>query len=634
MTAAPIGRTLALARPGAGRLVLASVLGAGAVGAAIGLMGTSAWLISRAAQHPPESVLAIAIVGVQFFGLSRGFLRYGERLVGHAAAFRVLADLRVRIYRSLEALAPSGLPAFRRGDLLARMVGDVDSLQDLLLRVVPPFLVALLAGTGVVVLVTWILPAAGLILLAALLLGATACPWLTGVLARRREARLAGARGDLATAVVDLVDGAAELVVYGATDRQLAQIKASDGELTRLAAAASTTAGIGLGLTTLLAGLATWGAVMVGVPAVHAGRMNGVLLAVIALVPLAAFELVATLPAATQALQRAREAAGRVFAVTDAPVPVVEPADPGRLPAAPHGLTLRSVWAAYPTAPSPALRGIDLCLEPGRRVAIVGASGAGKSSLAAVLVGFLPYQSGSAVLDGGGPPGIELDRLTGEQVRSVVGLVGQEAHLFDTTLAENLRIGRRDATDAELVAALSRVGLRGWLDGLPRGLTTRVGRDGSRLSGGQRQRVVVARALLADFPVLVLDEPVEHLDPLAADAMTADLLALTAGQATIFVTHRLAGLEAVDEILVMAGGEVVERGTHDELLALGGGYCERWWEEMRTERWGTGQWGTGQWGTGQWGTGQWRIGDPPGAADQCTPSAPGGLASDEGNITQ
>ncbi|MGA8368941.1 MAG: thiol reductant ABC exporter subunit CydC [Acidimicrobiales bacterium] len=576
---APVARTLGIVRPAAGRLVLASLLGAGAVGAAIGLMGTSAWLISRAAQHPSESVLAVAIVGVQFFGLSRGFFRYGERLVGHDAAFRALADLRVRVYRSLEGLAPSGLPAFRSGDLLARVVADVDSLQDLMLRVMPPFVIAVTVGTATVALVWWLLPAAGLVLLASLLLAAILCPYLTGMLARRREALSAAARGELTASVVDLIDGASELIVYGATDAQLDRIGLADAELTSIAAASATTTGIGLGLTTLFAGLATWGGLVVGVPAVHAGHLDGVYLAVIALVPLAAFELVVNLPVATQALQRTRRAAARVFALTDAPVPVVDPAVPVSLLGSPYGLEARSVWAGYPGDRSPVLRGVDLTLDPGQRVAVIGASGAGKSSLAATLLRFLPYQSGSVWLEK-----TELDRLAGDDVRKVLGLVGQEAHMFDTTLAENLRIGKRSASDAALKEVLIRVGLADWLHDLPKGLETYVGRNGGRISSGQRQRVAVGRALLADFPVLVLDEPVEHLDPLAADAMTADLLTLTSGRSTVLITHRLAGLESVDEILVMAEGEVVERGTHDELLALGGRYCELWWDEMRTER--------------------------------------------------
>lgn len=576
---APIQRALGIVRPAAPRIVLASMCGTGAVVAGIGLLGTAAWLISRAAQHPSEAALGIAIVGVQFFGLSRGFFRYGERLVGHDAAFRVLADLRVRVYERLEQLAPSGLPAFRHGDLLARVVHDVDSMQDLIIRVIPPFFIAITAGVATVAVMWWMLPSAGLILAVTLLLAATVVPWLTSVLSRRRENRFAGVRGDLAATVVDLVEGAPELVAFGATGAQLASIGANDAELATISAASAGTAGIGLALTTLLAGLACWGCLMVGIPAVISGRLNGTELAVITLIPLAAFELVVGLPVASQALQRARQAAARVFAVLDTPTPIEEPEAPAALPEGPYDLQARSVWAGYPGAAVAAIRGVDLSLPTGRRVAIVGPSGAGKSTLAAVLLRFLPSQAGSVSLNG-----IRLDRLAGEDVRTVVGLVSQEAYLFDTTIAENLWIGRRQATDGQLREVLERVGLTDWLDDLPRGLATEVGRHGARLSGGQRQRIGVARALLADFPVLVLDEPTEHLDPYAADTLTSDLLRVTEGRSLILITHRLAGLESADEILVMDGGRVVERGTHDGLLAQSGRYSNLWWEEMRTER--------------------------------------------------
>jgi ABC-type multidrug transport system fused ATPase/permease subunit len=232
------------------------------------------------------------------------------------------------------------------------------------------------------------------------------------------------------------------------------------------------------------------------------------------------------------------------------------------------------VWASYPGAGRAALRGVDLSLRPGRRVAIVGPSGAGKSTLADVLVRFLPADAGEAMLDG-----VPMERFAAEDVRRVVGLVEQRPHLFDTTLAENLRIGRRSAEDAELEQVLERVGLGPWLDGLPDGLSTEVGPMGTRLSGGQRQRVALARALLADFPVLVLDEPAEHLEPAAADALTADLLEMTEGRAALLITHRLSGLHRVDEIVVLEQGAVVERGTHAGLLELGGRYASLWWDE-------------------------------------------------------
>jgi thiol reductant ABC exporter CydC subunit len=576
---AGIARTLGIARSTRRRLAEASLLGAGAIGASIALMGTSAWLISRAAQHPSEASLTLAIVGVQFFGLSRGFLRYAERLVGHDAALGVLADLRVRVYESLEAIAPAGLPLFRRGDLVARVVDDVDSLQDVPLRVIQPFAVAALVGVATVGVLWWFLPAAGLVVLVALGISATAVPWLTSRLARREESRQATARGELAANVVDLIEGAPELVVMGASDGQVARIREADGRLRSIARRGAGTTGVGLGLTTALAGLASWGALALGVQATHAGKLNGTLLAVLALVPLAAFELVSPLPAATQALQRARVSAGRVFEVMDAPPAVSEPSHPVPVGEGPHIVSLDSAWASYPGAVRAALRGVELELSPRRRVALVGPSGGGKSTLADVLVRFLPTDAGESCLDG-----MPMERLAGDEVRRVVGLVEQHPHLFDTTLAENLRIGRRSATDDELTAVLARVGLDTWLAGLPDGLATAVGPAGGRLSGGQRQRVAVARALLADFPVLVLDEPTAHLEPAAADALTADLLQPAEGRSTLLITHRLAGLEQVDEVVVLAGGRVVERGTHAQLLEAGGLYAALWWEERLHDR--------------------------------------------------
>jgi thiol reductant ABC exporter CydC subunit len=576
---APVGRTLAVARPASRRVAIATLLGAGAIAADIGLLGTAAWLISKAAQHPNEATLAVAIVAVQFFGLSRGFLRYEERLVGHDAAFRLLANLRVRVYERLERLAPSGLPWFRRGDLLARVVQDVDTLQDLVLRVIPPFGIALVVGVSTVVLLWWMLPAAALILAASLILAATLVPWLTGVLTRRREARFAVVRGDLGASMVDLTEGAAELIAFGAAEAHIRTIRNQDAELTAIASASARTAGIGLALTTLLAGLACWGCLMVGIPAVLSGRLGSTELAVITLIPLAAFELVVGLPVATQALQRVRQAAARVFEVLDTPPLILDPEAAASLPGPPYDLEVRSAWAGYPGTASPALGDLDLSLPPGRRVAVVGPSGAGKSTLAAMLVGFLPRRAGSITLCG-----VPTEQFAGDDLRRVVGLVGQDAYVFDTTVAENLRVGRRDATDDQLHDVLDRVGLAAWLRDLPQGLATETGTHGGRLSGGQRQRLAVARALLADFPVLVLDEPAEHLEPAAADALTADLLRVTEGRSLVLITHRLAGLESVDDVLVMEHGRVMQRGTHDELLGQAGRYSDLWWEEMRTER--------------------------------------------------
>ncbi len=573
---APLRRTLALARGARGRLALATLLGAGAVAAAIGLIATSAWLISRSAQHPQESAIAVAIVAVQFFAFARGLCRYAERLVGHDAAFRVLAEIRVGLYRRLERLAPLGTPAFASGDLLARLVHDVDSLQDLLLRVVPPFAIAVLVGAATVALMWLMLPAAGVILLAALLLAGVLVPWLTGRLAARGELRQASARAELTASVVDLIEGAPELAVNGGNPEQLQRALAADSALTGIARTSARTAGVGQGLTSLCCGLAMWGALAAGVAAVHAGRISGVLLAGLALIPLVAFELVAGLPAATQTLQRVRRSAARVLEVMDTPPPVREPEHPHGLPGPPHSLHARDLHFTYPGAAHPALAGVDLDLSPGRRVAVVGRSGAGKSTLAGVLLRFLPYQRGTVTLDG-----VELDELDGDRVREVIGLASQDAHVFDSTLEENLRLARREASREELRTALASVRLLDWAESLPSGLATELGERGARMSGGQRQRLAIARVLLADFPLLVLDEPGEHLDTQTADAIVADLLALTRDRATLLITHRLAGLEEVDEVLVLDRGRVIERGSHGELLARGGRYAALWQQESR-----------------------------------------------------
>jgi thiol reductant ABC exporter CydC subunit len=573
-TPATVRETAEFARPAGRRLALATVLGAGALGAGIGLLATAAWLISRASQHPKESVLAIAIVAVQFFGLSRGLFRYGQRLVGHDAAFRALADLRVRVYARLEALAPAGLPAFRSGDLMARFVHDVESLQDLMVRVISPFAIAILVGAATVAFAWALLPAAGLILLVALGLAGTALPWLTGRLARRSESRQASARGELTAAVVDLVRGAPELSAYGAAERQLERTAAIDRRLGQIALRSARTAGVGQGLATLLPALAMVGSLVVGVAAVRDGRLDVVLLAVIAVVPLAAFELATGLPGATQTLHRVRDSLGRTREVLDAQPVVVDPAVSLPIVDGPAVVRVRGLRCRYREDGPWALDGLDLDLAPGRRVAAVGRSGAGKSTLADVLLRFLPYQAGSVTLGGA-----ELGDLRGDDCRRVIGLLAQDAHIFNGTIEANLRVARREATGEQLRDALTRVRLLEWTDSLPAGLQTEVGEFGGRISGGQRQRLAAARVVLAEFPVLVLDEPGEHLDTETADAIVADLLDADPAQAILLITHRLAGLEAFDEVIVLDAGRAAERGTHTELLANDGAYAAMWRRE-------------------------------------------------------
>ncbi|EDY45224.2 ABC transporter, CydDC cysteine exporter (CydDC-E) family, permease/ATP-binding protein CydC [Streptomyces sp. SPB074] len=350
-------------------------------------------------------------------------------------------------------------------------------------------------------------------------------------------------------------------------------------ELTGIAARASALTAVGDGLMALLTGLTVAGAAAVGANAVADGRLSGVALAVVVLTPLAAFEAVLGLPLAARQRQRVRRGAERVYEVLDAPAPVREPERPAETPGSAFPLRLEGLGARHPGAARPALDGVDLTLAEGRRIAVVGASGAGKTTLAHVLLRFLDTESGTYRL--GDTPAAALD---GDAVRRIVGLCAQDAHVFDSSVRENLLLARKDATEAEVRAALARARLLDWVDTLPQGLGTLVGEHGARLSGGQRQRLALARALLADFPVLVLDEPAEHLDLETADALTSDLLAATEGRTTLLITHRLAGLEgAVDEVVVLDQGRVVQRGDVATLLRTPGPLHRMWRQERATD---------------------------------------------------
>ncbi len=667
-----LARVRAAARGTRGRFALALLLGSLALVSAVGLMAVSGWLISRAAQQPPVLYLMVAVTATRAFGIGRAAFRYAERLVSHDAVLRVLADLRVAVYRRLERLAPAGLGRTRRGDLLSRLVADVDTVQDYFLRWLLPVGSALTVSVASVGFLTWVLPGAGAVLAAGLLVAGVGVPLVSGALARRAERRLAPARGALSAQVVDLLAGTAELTVAGALPRRLDALRRADGALTRIARRAAAATGAGAGLSALVCGLTVTAAAWLGVSAVADGRIHGVWLAVVVLTPLAAFEAVAGLPLAVQHRQRVRRAAERVYEVMDEPLPVREPGQArvveprcgqarreeplggrarvveprcgqarreeplggrawggeahggqawgedarcvqarcgeadgeetwgeeahggqGRVaesggcqawgeksrggqadgegtwgeepPDTPYPLVLRGITARHPGQAAPALDGFGLELRPGHRVAVVGPSGAGKTTLAQVLLRFLDAEGGTYTL--GGRNAAALD---GDAVRRLVGLCAQDAHVFDSSLRENLRLARTGASDGELRAALAEARLLDWVDGLPDGLDTLVGEQGARLSGGQRQRLALARALLADFPVLVLDEPAEHLDLPTADALTADLLSATRGRTTVLITHRLAGLDAVDEVIVLDGGRAVQRGTYRELAAADG----------------------------------------------------------------
>lgn len=524
------------------RLALAALLGAGTLICGIGLMAASGWLISRASQQPPVLYLMVAIVAVRAFGLGRAVLRYAERVVSHDAALRLLSRTRVRVFERLTELAPGGLGASKT---LGLIVSGVDGTADRWLRARLPMAGAALAGLAAVVLQFWLLPSAGLVLLAGLLVGGIAAPWLAARAAEQAAVREAGSRDEMSALTAQTLRGLPELLAYGAAPDRLARIRRADEALNRATARSAWSLGLATALTTLACCASVFGSLALAVPAARAGSLDVLLVAVLVLTPLAAFEAVTSLSAAAQQLLRSRADDALLDRVLRADPPVREPAAPRDALREGTAIAVRDLGVRWPGADRDALSGFDLDLPPGRKIAVFGASGSGKSTLAAALLRFVEYR-GSITLGG-----VELRDLPADRVRELVGLCAQDAHVFDTTVAENIRLARPGASDEEITEVMLRAGL----SDLPP--ARRVGEHGASVSGGERQRIALARALLADFPILILDEPDAHLDPATADRVLRDLLEAAGDRTILLITHR-PGIPGADPVL----------GLVDEVLTL------------------------------------------------------------------
>ncbi|MFD1932034.1 thiol reductant ABC exporter subunit CydC [Nonomuraea mangrovi] len=565
------------------RVVWAVLAGAAAELAGVGLTASAAWLITTAAQQPPLAALSVAIVAVRAFATSKGVFRYAERLTGHDVALRAQAATRERLY---ESLIPPKQPRHGGADLLSRMVDDTDAVQDLLVRCLLPATAALITGVTAVVVAFAVHPGTAPVLLAGLVVAGVLLPAGTAAAARRWSARIAPARAALAERVADLVHGSADLAAYGAGGRALTDALDADAALSSLERRQARVHAAALAIGVLVQGLTVVAIVWLA----QSTGAGSVATAVLALTALVSFEPVLPLAAAGERYAGIAAALRRLKEIGSVPPAVTEPAAPAALPDGPLTVEIDDlvVRHARPAAPNPAsaegqgtdargtpaaaVDGVSLTLTPGKRVALVGPSGAGKSTLLAALMRLVEPESGAIRVNG-----VDIADLDSDDVRTLMTGLTQDPYIFQTTLRDNLRLAGPASTPDEREQAVRRARLDRWV--ARTGWDAELGEDGRTVSGGQLQRLALARALLYDPPVLLLDEPAEALDEATADELMTDLLDVTHGRTTLLVTHRLKGLEHVDEIVVLEQGRVVQRGHHDDLVSEPGYYRDLWQSE-------------------------------------------------------
>lgn len=548
----------------------ACVLGSLTVYTNIGLMAASAWLISAAALHPSVAELSIAIVSVRFFGLSRAVCRYIERYIGHEFTFRLLADIRIRLYTKLEPLVPAGVAGIGKGDVFSRLVADIETLQFFYIRVVFPIGIAIIVMVTVMGLLGWLAPWLVGPVDGAFLLISTILPIVIYCLGRKAGQNVITARTKLNTVLTDSIDGITELAAWGQVTKQTERIGEANNLLSvrqrqanAIAVLAESAANLGMNLTVIAV-------IVFTAPVIVSGELPGVYLAVLALTVQASFEAILPLATVVYYLQESVAAFTRITAITRQK-PVVAVQREKTMPAQPVSIVVDRLSFAYSLSSPAILSDISFTLPPGKRLAIIGESGAGKSTLAGLMLRFWDYKHGSILLNGH-----DIRNYTPEVARQIFSVVSQDTYLFNASIRDNILLAKPNATSSELEAAIDRAMLSPFIAKLPRGLDTRTGQNGLAVSGGERQRIALARALLKAAPIWLLDEPTAGLDAQAEEIVMKKILQAAGSRSVVLITHRLIGLETMDEILVLHNGRIAEQGSLPELSSKLGLFSQMW----------------------------------------------------------
>jgi len=575
-------RLLSLLKPFKGLVTLSVIFGAATVGCGIGLLAASAYIISAAALQPSIAVLQVPIVGIRFFGISRGIFRYLERYVSHDVTFRLLSHLRIRYYKALEPLAPARLQQFHSGDILTRFITGVNTLENFYIRAVAPPLVALLVMIfSGLFLASYnpILTIAISIFWIALGIGV---PILVHTLSRRPGREIVVQRTAMNIALIDGIQGMPDLQVFNAASAQNERIRELSQELAKTETHLARIGGIQTSLGVLLANLGAWTVLILTIQLVNQGQIEGLYLASLVLVALTSFEAIFPLPDAANYLENSLEAARRLFNIVDTEPEVKDSATPIHFKYTPDKLELdvRNLCFRYPVDTNSVQHGdqnpyvlenISFSLQPGNRLAVVGTSGAGKTTLINILLRFWEFEEGEIFLGGN-----DIRLYNQNEVRRLISVVSQHTYLFNTTIRENLLIAKPDAKDSELIHAAKKAQIHKFVQSLPNGYDTWIGEQGYLLSGGERQRLAIARALLKNAPLLIMDEATANLDARTEQQVLLAIQELMEDRTTMVITHRMTMLEIMDEIIVLDKGRIVERNTHQELLLKEGLYNRMW----------------------------------------------------------
>ena len=567
-------RLLSFLFPFTGHMILSILLSFATIVSGVGLMATSAYIISAAALQPSISILQVPIVAVRFFGTTRGVFRYLERLTSHQVTLRVVNRLRVWFYQNLEPLAPARLMQYRSGDLLSRILADIATLESFYTRVVTPPVVAVLVTITTVLFTAHYDISLALALLVFLLLAGGVLPSFSQIVSNRSSRQLAARRADLNAVLVDGIQGLPDLLAANQEQGQFIQLLKTNQALieaqTRLAQASALQNALGL----LLSNFGMWSVLCMAIPLVVAGRLEGVFLAVIVMTALASFEAVLPLPLAAQHLEHSMEAARRLLEVISAQPEVVDPVQTLPIPQD-FSLEVKRLTFKYPPFFEEeiglALQDISFCLPQGGHMAIVGPSGSGKTTLVNLFLRFWEIQQGEILLGGK-----DLRAYSQDDVRRYIAVITQNTFLFNASVKDNLLLACTKASEDAMIRAAQTAQIHDFIQSLPEGYDTMLDEAGLRLSAGERQRLAIARAVLKDAPVLILDEATVNLDAVTEQSVLQAIQALMIGRTTLMITHHLVGLESMDTILVLQAGRVVEQGSHHQLLQMSGLYRRMW----------------------------------------------------------